>query len=151
MIAALVAGSVACGQDETSPSPIARLTIGTVSPASGSAIATTGIFLPREAGRISIPVTFQSDRDAAWAQLYVYLLNASGYCAQNLPDAPTWGPMREGQQGSVIITGFQVYQRPCAVTGIRAMLHTRNTGLLTPPNASETIAEATLPISLTIQ
>ena len=36
------------------------------------------------------------------------------------------------------------------VVGIRAMLHTRNTGLLLPPNASETVAEATTAVSLRI-
>ena len=40
---------------------------------------------------------------------------------------------------------------PCQVTGIRAMLHTRNSGLLTPPTASETIAEATRTIAYSLQ
>lgn len=145
---ALLISTAACG---TEPSPVGSLAIGTVSPPSGSTITTTGNFLPREANRISIPVTWQSDRDAPWAQLYVYLLTETGYCAQNLPDAPTWGPVRERQRASVTVSGFQVFQRPCRVTGIRAMLHIRNSGLLTPPTTTETIAEATVSASYTIQ
>jgi hypothetical protein len=41
---------------------------------------------------------------------------------------------------------FRVYRLPCDVTGIRVMLHTRNDGRTAPPTASETIAEATVPI-----
>jgi hypothetical protein len=151
---ALIAPVTAC-QNETSPTPVSTMTIGALSPPAGSVIQATGNFLPREANRISIPVTFQSDRDSPWAQLYVYLLSTTGsslgYCAQNLPDAPTWGPLREGQRASVTVTGFQVFQRPCNVTGIRAMVHVRNSGLLTPPTSTETIAEATVSASYTIQ
>ncbi|MEZ5416536.1 MAG: hypothetical protein R2708_04245 [Vicinamibacterales bacterium] len=85
-----------------------------------------------------------------WAKLNVYLLTADGYCGQNTPDAPTWGPFPKGQPLSVVISGFQVYRLPCTVTGLRAMLHQRNNGLLTPPTASETIAEATQPVAWTI-
>jgi hypothetical protein len=52
---------------------------------------------------------------------------------------------------SVTITGFQVFRLPCEVTGIRAMLHTRNSGLLTPPTSSETVAEGTLTVNFTIR
>jgi hypothetical protein len=48
---------------------------------------------------------------------------------------------------SVTITGFQVARLPCTVTSVRAMLHTRNTGSLTPPIASETVAEASMPVN----
>ena len=49
------------------------------------------------------------------------------------------------------MTGFRVFQLPCHVTGIRAMLHMRNNGSLVPPSPSETIAEATLPLSFDIR
>src|SRR5687767_7799705 len=145
---AIITPITAC-QNETSATPVSSMTIGALSPSPGSVLQTTGNFLPREANRISIPVTFQSDRDSPWAQLYVYLLTSTGstlgYCGQNLPDAPTWGPLREGQRASVTVSGFQVFRTPCTVTGIRAMLHVRNSGLLTPPTGTETIAEATVP------
>jgi len=48
------------------------------------------------------------------------------------------------------VTGFQLVL-PCDVTGIRAILHTRNNGLLIPPTPAETIAEATIPVSFRIQ
>jgi hypothetical protein len=87
-------------------------------------------------------MTITSGRDLPWAQLYVYLLTADSYCGQNLPDAPTWAPCK-GETASVAITGFQVFQLPCVVIGVRAMLHTRNNGRLGPPTSSETVAEAT--------
>jgi hypothetical protein len=80
-----------------------------------------------------------------------FRLSLQAIGAQNLPDAPTWGPLREGQRASVTVTGFQVFQRPCNVTGIRAMVHVRNSGLLTTPTSTETIAEATVSASYTIQ
>jgi len=49
---------------------------------------------------------------------------------------------------SETVTGFQVFRPPCEVTGIRAMLHLRNNGLLTPPTATETLAEGSQPITL---
>ena len=61
-----------------------------------------------------------SNRELPWAQLNVYVLTADGYCGQNLPDAPTWGPFAKGQAQSVTISGFQVYRTPCEVTGVRA-------------------------------
>jgi hypothetical protein len=48
------------------------------------------------------------------------------------------------------VSGFQLFRVPCDVVGLRAMVHTRNTGLLTPPVASETVAEATVPVTLRI-
>jgi hypothetical protein len=44
-----------------------------------------------------------------------------------------------------------MYRLPCDVTGIRAMLHMRNNGLLTPPDPTETVAEATFPVSFRIE
>jgi hypothetical protein len=49
------------------------------------------------------------------------------------------------------VSGFRVYRLPCEVTGVRAMLHTRNNGLLVPPTASETLAETTLPLRVLIR
>ena len=112
------------------------------------------LFIVRESGTLSIPITATSDREVDWAALYVYLLSSDSgrdYCGQNLPDTPTWGPFRKGQTVTVTISGFQVGRMPCQVTGIRAMLHTRNSGLLTPPTASETIAEATMTIAYSLQ
>ena len=96
-------------------------------------------------------ITILPAHEASWAGLYVYLLTADGnYCGQNLPDAPTWGPLRAFRSETVTVSGFQVFRVPCDVIGLRAMVHTRNTGLLTPPVASETVAEATVPVSLRI-
>ena len=155
--ACMMVPSWACNST-TSPTPVSSITFGQPSPAAGSTILTTGTppgaFIPRGSGRLSIPLTVTSGRDVPWAQLYVYLLapvGDLGYCGQNLPDAPTWGPFEKGQTVSVTITGFQVFPASCSVTGLRAILHTRNTGLLTPPTASETIADATLPITYFIR
>ena len=91
-----------------------------------------------------------SAHEVPWAQLNVYLLSGSDYCGQNLPDSPTWGSLPAGWTDSYTVTGFQVYRVPCDVTGIRAMLHARNNGLLTPPLPSETIAETTASTSFRI-
>ena len=142
-----------CGSSEA-PTPVASLVIGQPSPSAGSVIRPTNSFIVRESGTLSIPITATSDREVDWAALYVYLLSSDSgrdYCGQNLPDTPTWGPFRKGQTVTVTITGFQVGRMPCQVTGIRAMLHTRNSGLLTPPTASETIAEATMRIAYSLQ
>lgn len=142
-----------CGDSGTSPSDTSTLTIGTPTPAATAAlpvITATGGLLARGSGQLSIPISLSAGREVPWAQLSVYLLSADGYCAQNLPDAPTWGPLRRGQRESVVISGFQVFRDRCEVTGIRAMLHLRNNGLLTPPTASETIAEATRSVSWTL-
>ena len=157
VLACLSAGAIGCSTME--PTPVSAITFGQPSPASGSMIIATGtppgVFIPRGSGRLSIPLTVTSGRDVPWAQLWLYLYrngNTTGndYCGQNLPDAPTWGPFSKGQTVSVTITGFQVLAS-CDVTAVRAMLHTRNSGLLTPPTASETVAEATLPVSYFIR
>jgi hypothetical protein len=106
-----------------------------------------GAFIVRGSGQIAVGLAIRSAREAPWAQLNVYLLSGDGYCGQNLPDSPTWGPFVAGQTVAYTVTGFQVYRLPCDVTGIRAMLHSRNTGLLIPPTASETIAEATVSVT----
>jgi hypothetical protein len=157
LLALLAITTLLTGCDSgTSPSGVSRVTIAPPTPASGSTLVTTGTtpgaFIVKDSGVVSIPISIEAGRYATWAQLYVYLMTADGsYCGQNLPDAPTWGPLDEGQTASVTISGFQVFRLPCEVTGLRAMLHTRNSGLLTPPNASETMAEALLPVNYIIR
>jgi hypothetical protein len=164
---AFLAAVLLAACETTSPSATSRLSIASPTTASPGLVHSSGGFIARGSGELSIPIAFESGRDVQWAQLYVYLLTTNPaqpepcqfprcptgvltYCAQNLPDAPTWGGLDEGQQGVVTISGFQV-RSPCQVTGILAVLHTRNSGLLTPPTESETIASATIPASFTIQ
>lgn len=133
------------------------LTIAAPTPAPGAVIPAVqrGIqyFVDRNSGAFSVPVTVTSDREVPWAELWVYLYDdrpgGLGYCGQNLPDAPTWGPFKKGQTASVTITGFQISRVPCEVTSIRAWLHTRNSGLLLPPTESETVASGTLSVRYT--
>jgi len=155
----LLLAALAAGCDEAAPT-MSTLTINSVTPSSGTVRPTRGsppgVFIDRGSGALSIDMTILPAREASWAQIYVYLLTADApagglnYCGQNLPDAPTWGPLRAFRTERVTISGFQVFRVPCDVVGIRAMLHTRNTGLLLPPNASETVAEATTTVSLRI-
>jgi len=154
-LAALAAS--AC-ESAAAPDPVKSLTIATPTPAPGSVIPLTLIgsqyFVARGSGLFSVPVTVTSDRDVPWAQLYVYLYDGGpglGYCGQNLPDAPTWGPFSKGQTVSVTISGWQVSRTPCQVTSIRAWLHTRNTGPLTPPTEAETVATGSLTVSYTFR
>ena len=153
----LLLAALAAGCDEAAPT-LSTLTIDSVTPSSGTVRPTRGsppgVFIDRGSGALSIDMTLLPAREASWAQIYVYLLTADApagglnYCGQNLPDAPTWGPLRAFRTERVTISGFQVFRVPCDVVGIRAMLHTRNTGLLLPPNPSETVAEATTAVSL---
>jgi len=145
----------ACSES-TGPSPMqSTLTIAPPAPASGSTIHVTvgappGLFIPRGSGQLSIPITVTSGREVPWAQLYVYLMtgpNANDYCGQNLPDAPTWAPFLKGQSATMTISGFQIGRLPCEVIGIRAFLHTRNTGNLTPPIATDTVAEGSMTVN----
>jgi hypothetical protein len=123
-----------------------------VSPASGSTISTTGsppgAFIQRGSGKLSVGLVIQSADPIPYAELRVYLLtnDASGYCGQNLPDAPVWTALGAGAKLEVTITGFQVYRLPCDVTGLRAML-TVFTNDGRPPAASQTLAEATYPVT----
>ena len=148
---------VACDDDPpTSPSGQSRLTFGAITPASGGTVTTTGstpgAMIVRGSGQLSIPITVSAGRELPWAQLSVYLMTADGtYCGQNMPDAPTWGPYRANSTATVTITGFQVGRLPCAVTGVKAYLHTRNNGLLTPPTESETAAEGSATANFTIR
>ena len=147
-----------CDRNTTAPTPVSSIFFGQPMPAAGSTILTAGAppgaFISRGSGRLSIPIIVTSGREVPWAQLNVYLLTGEaglGYCGQNLPDAPTWGPFRKGETETVTISGFQVYRLPCQVTGVRAFLHTRNNGALTPPTTSETVAEGTMSVSYTVQ
>ena len=155
LLAALVMS--AC-ESSSSPDAVRRLTIAMPTPSPGSVIPLTlngsQYFVARGSGLFSVPITVTSDRDVPWAQLYVYLYDGSpglGYCGQNLPDAPTWGPFSKGQSVSVTISGWQVSRTPCEVTSIRAWLHTRNTGLLIPPTEAETVATGSLTVSYTLR
>jgi hypothetical protein len=143
--------STGCG-GPTAPAPVRSLTISTPTPAPGGVIPTIqrGIqyFVDRQSGQFSVPITITSDREVPFAQLYVYLYTADGtYCGQNLPDTPSWGPYNKGQTVSVAISGFQISRPSCDVTSIRAWLHTRNSGLLTPPTVSETVADGMLSVN----
>jgi hypothetical protein len=173
---AAVVGLVACGcgsspttpeatTTTSSPTPeplVDSLTISAVSPSSGVVVVPGqyvyydpgGVVLPRHSGLISVNLSIESAHDVPWAKLNVYLLTGGGtsdYCGQNSPDSPTWGSVPAGWTTTYTVTGFRVYQLPCQVTGVRAQFHTRNNGLLTPPTASETIAEATFPVSFVIR
>ena len=112
------------------------------------------VVLPKGSGLISVRGILVSARPAAFAQLSVYLLtSASGteYCGQNLPDSPTWRPLPTGWTTTFTVSGFQVFRAPCAVRGIRVILHARdNPNLGIPPQPEEIIAEATLPVSFQI-
>jgi len=112
-----------------------------------------GVVIPPHSGHISVGLSMTSAHDVPWARLNVYLLTggkSSEFCGDSGPDAPTWSFLPAGWTTSYAVTGFRVYRLPCEVTGVRAMLHMRNNGLNIPPTPSETIAEATLPVSYRI-
>ena len=149
--------AAACADSPTSPSDASGITFGQPSPASGSTIVVSagpigGLFINKGSGQLSVPVTLRSSREVPWAILYVYLMRSgTDYCGQNLPDTPAWGPFPANQSISFTVSGFQVSQLPCTVVALHAMLHTRNNGLLTPPTASETVMEATFPVTYVLQ
>jgi hypothetical protein len=160
LLAAVLATLLVVACDENTPTepslPEARLTIGAITPAPGGSVTATGslpgAFIARGAGLVSIPITVSAGRELPWAQLSVYLMTSdTDYCGQNLPDAPTYGPFRSTDTVTVTISGFQVGRLPCQVTGVRAYLHTRNSGLLIPPTASETAAQGSATASFTIR
>jgi hypothetical protein len=151
----------ACGSASGPSDPAgSSLVFGATAPASGSTVVVPqeypyiipgGVVLPAGSGLISVDVAMASARAVPWAQLRVYLLTGSGpedYCGLSDPDSPTWRSLPPAWTGRYTVTGFRVYRLPCDVTGFRAMLHTRDTGLLTPPAPAETVAEATLPVTL---
>jgi hypothetical protein len=131
---------------------VKEITMTSQAPRTGSTINVPGD--PYVAGRIApdsrlmtFGFTVTSDRAVPWAQLNVYLLSGGDYCGQNMNYAPSWGPLAAGQTETVTVSGFQVFRLPCDVTGVRAMLHTRNNGLLTPPTAAETVVETAFPVT----
>jgi hypothetical protein len=163
----LALGAAACGGSASSsvPTPVSssRVVIANTTPAPGSTIVVPeqypyivpgGVVIPRDSGLISVRLTLTSSHDVPWARLSVYLLTggtSTDYCGENGPDAPTWSFLTPGWTTAYTVTGFRVYRLPCEVTGIRAMLHMRNNGLIAPPLPSETIAEATLSQTLEIR
>jgi hypothetical protein len=154
---AIVLAALCCAACSDSSAPTSlqpTLMISPPSPATGATIQVTGTvpgaFITRGSGKLSIPISVTSGRDVPWAQLNVYLMtgsNTNDYCGQNLPDAPTWAPFSKGQTASMAITGFQVFRLPCDVTGLAVYLHTRNTGNLTPPISTDTVASGQMAVT----
>jgi hypothetical protein len=152
-----------CGNSSPTVPAVSSVAFTSVAPSGGSVILLPesypyiipgGLVIPPGSGHISVGLTLASAHDVPWAQLNVYLLTAEpglGYCGQNTPDSPTWQFLNPGWTTHVSVSGFRVYRVPCEVTGIRAMLHMRNSGTLIPPTASETIAEATFPVPFQIR
>jgi len=165
MALVLLACGCGGGSSPTEPGPPANssMIFTGVSPVSGSTIVVPeqypyilpgGVVIPPHSGLISVGLSMTSAHDVPWAQLNVYLLTggqSTEYCGQNSPDSPTWSFLPSGWTTTFAVTGFRVYRLPCEVTGIRAMLHMRNNGSATPPTPTETIAEATLPLSFQIR
>jgi hypothetical protein len=159
VLAVLLAG--ACGDSPTRPeNQPSSLVVTAVAPSAAGTVVVPavypynlpgGVVLPPGSGLVSVSVAMRSAREVPWARLNVYLLSGSGYCGQNLPDSPTWAALPAGWTDAYAVTGFQVYGLPCDVTAVRAMLHTRDSGLLTPPLPGETIAEATAPAAFRIE
>lgn len=159
--------AVGCGRSSLPTSPRtpanSSIVVTPVSPPSGSTIVVPeaypyivpgGVVIPPGSGLISVTVSVTSAHEVPWARLNVYLLTggtSSEYCGENGPDAPTWSFLPSGWTTTYTVTGFRVYRLPCAVTGIRAMLHMRNNGLFAPPTPTETIAEAMLSQSYEIR
>ena len=139
------------------------LTINAATPAAGATVTIPpqyqffvpgGVVLPPGSGLMSVSIAMSSAVNVPWAQLNVYLLTGGSnnqYCGQNINDSPTWQFLTPGWTTTVSVTGFRVFQLPCDVTGFRAMLHMRNSGNLTPPSPSETVAEATVSTNLHLQ
>src|ERR1041385_2724687 len=143
IVSLIIAG---CGASPTTPSNT-MASSGTSAPTgitftsetpAGSTITTiqrgVAYFIDRGSGQLTMTMDIRSPREVPYAALWVYLLtnqNGRDYCGQNLPDAPTWGPFPANQTYTVTISGWQLGIPPCEVTAVRAMLHTRNNGLLT--------------------
>ena len=73
---------------------------------------------------MSVGLTLSSAREVPFGQVNVYLLTGA--------DSPQWQPLPSGWTTTLTVSGFQVFRLPCAVTGVRVMFHTRNSGLGTP-------------------
>ena len=163
VLCALAAGCGGASLDAPSPGLESRVAFGAVTPGPGATVVVPesyvfyvpgGVVIPPGSGLLEAHLSLASAHDVPWAQLNVYLLTDEPgveYCGQNVNDSPTWQFLTAGWKTEVDVTGFRVFRLPCHVTGLRAMLHMRNTGSFLPPGPSETIAEATLPASYTIQ
>jgi hypothetical protein len=148
-----------CGNSPTQPTANV-LTITGSFPAAGTTVTLPqsypyiipgGLVIPPGSNHLSVNITMSVVDSVPWAQLNVYLLTGGTndqYCGQNTPDSPTWQFLKRDWRTSVNISGFRAYRLPCDVTGFRAILHMRNNGNLTPPTASETIAEAYIPATI---
>jgi hypothetical protein len=158
LIALLAAG---CGQTSTAPDVPAEssVVVNAIAPSTGATVVVPaalpyiipgGVVLPRGSSLVSVNVTLTSAHEVAqWSQLRVYLLTGgseSQFCGMSDPDSPTWGRLPAGWTTTYTVTGFRVYRLPCDVTGLRIMLHTRNDGASAPPVASETVAQAIVPL-----
>jgi len=158
LVALLAAG---CGQTSTAPDlpVVSSVVVNSLAPSSGATVVVPaaypyiipgGVVLPRGSCHVSVNVTLTSAHEVAqWTQLRVYLLTGgsdSQFCGMSDPDSPTWGRLPAGWTTSYTVTGFRLYRLPCDVTGLRIMLHTRNDGASAPPNASETVAQAIVPL-----
>jgi len=158
LIALLATG---CGQTSTAPDlpVVSSVVVNSLAPSSGATVVVPaaypyiipgGVVLPRGSSHVSVNVTLTSAHEVAqWTQLRVYLLTGgsdSEFCGMSDPDSPTWGRLPAGWTTSYTVTGFRVYRLPCDVTGLRIMLHTRNDGRTAPPNQSETVAQAIVPL-----
>ncbi len=155
-------GVSCCSSTPTQPAVNSSIVFTAVSPPSGSPVVIPrelpyilpgGVVIPRQSGLLSVGVSITSAHEVPWAKLNVYLLTggqSSEFCGDNGPDSPTWSFLPSGWTTTYTVTGFRVYRLPCEVAGLRVMLHMRNNGLNIPPTSSETIAEATLPVSYRI-
>jgi len=150
---------VACDEDPpTAPSPLpAGIVSGAVVPPNGATVTATGeppgAMLRRGTNAVAVPLSLTAGRDLPFAELMVFLQDANGAdCGSNSPDRPTWSPFRATDRMSATISGFQIGRLPCAVARIRVILHTRNDPHLnTVPEASQIVAETTIPASFTIR
>jgi hypothetical protein len=166
LILILVAGVLAgaCGTSPSAPDALeSRIVVTRTNPSTARTVVVPadlppnvfgGVVIPRGSGLLSVELSVTSAHEVPWAQLSVYLITGEGrmdYCGQNDPDAPTWQFLPSGWTTAYTVTGFSVYRLPCDVTGIRAMLHMRNNGLLIPPLPTETVAETTFPLRLQLR
>lgn len=162
----ILVGFSGCNKSSVPTGPsqpqVTSLNVTSYSPPSGSTIVIPaqypynqvgGVVLPAGSGVITVSGTLSLAQDEAYAQLNIYLLTGSGatYCGQNLPDSPVWYNLKSGWTANFSISGWQIYNLPNDVTGLRVMLHRRQSGNLTPPTDGQTIVETTIPVSWKIQ
>jgi hypothetical protein len=156
--------AAACGSTTSPSTPVqTRVTVTSISPDTGAPlmlpsalpyVVPGGVVLPKSDGLVRVNVSVASAEPLSWARLNVYLLTGGStteYCGMNDPDAPTWHDLAAGWKTNVSITGYRVYRVPCDVTGVRVMLHWRNSGLFAPPGPEYTIAETIVPVDIPIR